>query len=213
MPYSFDWPRFEARPLVGILRGFELSLTLEVAKAAADGGLTTLEVTMNTEGVEEQIAALVEAEGHRMNIGAGTVTTMAEYARARDAGACFIVTPVVVPEVIAAAKADGLPVMPGAFTPTEVFQAWQAGADLVKLFPAGFLGPGYVKELKAPLNQVKLLITGGVRFDNIDEYLDLGVEGFGIGGSLFNRARMEARDWPWLSEQLATFRSIFAARR
>lgn len=212
MSYSFNWSLFHTLPIVGILRGFEQDLTEELVDVAAKNGLTTLEVTMNTPGVEAQIAALADTHGGQMNIGAGTVTTLDEFRRARSAGASFIVTPVVVPEVIAACRQEGIPVFPGAYTPSEIFQAWQAGADMVKLFPASELGPSFVKAFRGPFPKIKLLATGGVGLDNIASYLDLGVEGFGIGSPLFQTQRMHSRDWSWLREQLNAFKALFASR-
>jgi 2-dehydro-3-deoxyphosphogluconate aldolase/(4S)-4-hydroxy-2-oxoglutarate aldolase len=209
MPSTFDLDRFRTFPIVGILRGFSLELTREIARESADAGLLALEVTMNSPGAAEQIAALVADCGDRIGVGAGTVTTVAEYETAREAGAGFIVTPNLNLEVLARCKEAGIPAFPGAMTPTEIVTAWTNGATMVKLFPAGSLGPGYLKAVKAPLDSIPLLPTGGISLENAPDFLKAGASGFGIGSPLFAKDRMEARDWPWLRERIAAFRSLF----
>jgi len=205
--YAFSWPRFEALPLVGILRGFAADLVPEIVRAALDAGLATIEVTMNTPGAATMIRNLVQTFGAEANIGAGTVTDARALDGAVQAGASFVVTPVVLPAVIQRCRQEGVPIFSGALTPTEIFQAWQAGADMVKVFPADAFGPAYVRAVRAPLNQVKLLPTGGITPENVRSYRDAGASGYGIGGPLFDRARMEARDWPWLRAQVARFQT------
>jgi len=208
MPFS--WDIFNKLPIVGILRGFDADLTVEIAVAAMERGLTTLEVTMNTAGAAEQIAALLEATKGEMNIGAGTVRSLEELDQALQAGAMFIVTPTVLPEVIERCVKQDIPVFPGAFTPTEIHRAWTAGASMVKLFPAGQFGPSYIKIVKAPLDDVKILATGGVRLSNVKEYIDAGADAFGLGTPLFRRERMEDRDWAWLGGQIQGFRKALS---
>jgi 2-dehydro-3-deoxyphosphogluconate aldolase / (4S)-4-hydroxy-2-oxoglutarate aldolase len=200
---------FAAFPIVGILRGFPLELTREIARESANAGLLALEVTMNTPGAAEQIAALVEDVGDRLCVGAGTVTSVEEFLAARDAGAGFIVTPNLELEVLRLCREAGIPAFPGAMTPTEIVTAWTHGATMVKLFPAGALGPGYLKAVKAPLDRIPLLPTGGVSLENAAAFLAAGASGFGIGSPLFARARMEARDWAWLRERIAAFQELF----
>ncbi|MBT3286981.1 MAG: bifunctional 4-hydroxy-2-oxoglutarate aldolase/2-dehydro-3-deoxy-phosphogluconate aldolase [Victivallales bacterium] len=200
---------FAAFPIVGILRGFPLELTREIARESANAGLLALEVTMNTPGAAEQIAALVQDMGDRLCVGAGTVTSVEEFLAARDAGAGFIVTPNLELEVLRLCREAGIPAFPGAMTPTEIVTAWTHGATMVKLFPAGALGPGYLKAVKAPLDRIPLLPTGGVSLENAAAFLAAGASGFGIGSPLFARARMEARDWAWLRERIAAFQELF----
>ncbi|HEX2948696.1 MAG TPA: bifunctional 4-hydroxy-2-oxoglutarate aldolase/2-dehydro-3-deoxy-phosphogluconate aldolase, partial [Armatimonadota bacterium] len=133
----FNWDAFTTVPLVGIVRGFSADTACELARAAQRGGLTTLEITMNTPGAADIIAMLRDDDlGDTLNIGAGTVCSLDDLTRARKAGAEFIVTPVMIPDVIQACKDAGLPIFPGAYTPTEIYQAWSLGADIVKIFPA-----------------------------------------------------------------------------
>ncbi len=202
---------FQRRPLVGILRGFRRKQIEPIVKACLAGGLTNLEITMNTEGAGDQIRAAIDAALGRMNIGAGTVTTDQRLTLAVEAGASFIVTPAVIPGVIERCRELELPVIPGAFTPTEVWQAWEAGAAMVKLFPAGLGGPDYVRSLKGPLPEIKLMATGGVSLDTFEEYLKAGAEGFGLGGPLFKRERIDAGDWEWLTGQVRSYCEIYNA--
>jgi 2-dehydro-3-deoxyphosphogluconate aldolase/(4S)-4-hydroxy-2-oxoglutarate aldolase len=204
--WAFDWNAFRAAPVVGILRGFTLEQSRRITEAVTEAGLTTLEVTLNTPGAAAQIRELSRLAGGKANIGAGTVTTVAQLDEALRAGASFIVTPVLVEDVIRACKERGVVVFPGAFTPTEVHRAWTLGANLVKIFPAQRLGPAYVKDLKAPLPEVRLLPTGGITLESIPAYRAAGADGFGVGSTLFDPARIAAGDWEWLSERAREFR-------
>jgi 2-dehydro-3-deoxyphosphogluconate aldolase/(4S)-4-hydroxy-2-oxoglutarate aldolase len=204
-----DTETFLTFPIVGILRGFPLDLTLEIARESAAAGLLALEVTMNTPGAAEQIAALAQEVGDRLCVGAGTVTCVEEFEAAYAAGAGFMVTPNLDLDVMARCRETGLPVCPGAMTPTEIVTAWKHGATMVKLFPAGALGAGYLKAVKAPLDSIPLLPTGGISLENAPDFLAAGATGFGIGSPLFAKARMQARDWPWLRQQIAAFRRLF----
>jgi 2-dehydro-3-deoxyphosphogluconate aldolase/(4S)-4-hydroxy-2-oxoglutarate aldolase len=140
-----------------------------------------------------------------MCIGAGTVLNLELLQRALAAGATFIVTPVVNVEVIEECVRRKIPVFPGAYSPTEIMRAWELGATMVKVFPAETLGPSYVKAIKAPLPQVKLMPTGGVDLKTLGAYKKAGADGFGVGGPLFDRARVEAGDWNWIETQCRAF--------
>ena len=191
---GFNVARFATMPLIAILRGQSTAIIDPVVQALADGGFTALEITMNTPGAAEQIRAAVNSAQNRLAIGAGTVTSQAELEEAHAAGASFIVMPVVVPEVIAECVRRGLPVFPGAFTPTEIHQAHRLGATMVKLFPAHRLGPDYVRDLKAPLSSVRLLATGGITPESLPQYAQAGADGFGIGSPLFSPVHLAAGD-------------------
>ena len=130
---------------------------------------------------------------------------MAELDEAQAARASFIVTPVIVPDVIGECVRRGLPVFPGAFTPTEVHHAHRLGATMVKLFPAHRLGPGYVRDLKAPLPSVRLLATGGITPETLPDYARAGGEGFGLGSPLLAPERLAAGDWAWLRKRAGSF--------
>ncbi len=209
----FDRDRFEQLPVVGILRGFHVDGVCRAAESAARGGLTNIEIAMNSPGASAQIRSLVATVGGSMNVGAGTVLTFADLDAALEAGATFVVTPVVDEALIVRCRGLGIPVFPGAFTPTEVHRAWALEPLMVKLFPAGRFGPSYVAELKAPLSAVKLMPTGGVRLENLAEFLRCGADGFGVGNTLFPRGRMEAGDWAWIEEQTARFADVYRSAR
>ena len=202
---DFNVTRFATMPLIAILREQPIGRVDPVVRALIDGGFTALEITMNTPGAAAQIRAAGATAKSRLAVGAGTVTSLAELEEAHAAGASFIVTPVVVPEVIAECVRRGLPVFPGAFTPTEIHQAHRLGATMVKLFPAHQLGPGYVRDLKAPLSSVRLLATGGITPESLLEYVQAGVVGFGIGSPLFSPTHLAAGDWTWLRNRAAQF--------
>ena len=203
--HSFDAKRFARMPLIGILRGQSPSAIEPLGQALADGGFTALEVTMNSPGAAAQIRAAINRVHGRVAIGAGTVTSLAELEEAVTAGASFIVTPIVVPEVILACVKRDLPVFPGAFTPTEIHQAHRLGATMVKLFPAHRLGPDYVRDLMAPLPSVKLLATGGITPESLPAYMKAGVAGFGIGSPLISPVHIAAGDWTWIRNRAAQF--------
>jgi 2-dehydro-3-deoxyphosphogluconate aldolase/(4S)-4-hydroxy-2-oxoglutarate aldolase len=211
MNNAFSHELFRRLPLVGILRGFQSDQIRPIVEACLEGGLTNLEITMNTEGAADQIRTAVETAKGRMNIGAGTVTSRERLVRAVEAGATYVVTPAVIPDVIDHCRELGLPFIPGAFTPTEVWQAWDSGATMVKLFPADLGGPAYVKSLKGPYPEIPIMATGGVSLESIGDYLKAGTDGFGLGGPLFKRDRVDAGDWEWIAEQVRKHRGIHDA--
>ena len=205
----FSWEKFNALPVVGILRNFPAAQTDTLAARYADAGLTCLEVTMNTEGAAETIARLGETFAGRLNIGAGTVCTRQDLDKALGAGAAFIVTPILAGTVIKTCVRKGIPVFPGAYTPTEIYQAWSMGAHMIKVFPASGLGPAFIKEVLAPLDKLKLMPTGGVGLDNFEEYLRAGAAGLGIGSGLFPRDLVKEERWDELSGLFARFVAAF----
>jgi 2-dehydro-3-deoxyphosphogluconate aldolase/(4S)-4-hydroxy-2-oxoglutarate aldolase len=184
---------FNSMPVIGILRNYSLEEIQFLAAPFQKAGLTTLEVTMNSPDAIASIKYLNESFPD-LNIGAGTVCTMDEFDTAVDAGASFIVSPILDINLIKAAIAKGLAVFPGAFSPTEIYHASQAGATAVKIFPATVFGPGYIKEIRAPLSDIKLLPTGGISAENIEEYFAGGATGVGMGSSLFNKAHLNNRN-------------------
>lgn len=202
---------FEQAPVVGILRGFSLTQTRHIVAAAVRGGLRNIEITMNSPGAAEQIRAAAEVADGALNVGAGTVTSLDRLAEALAAGASFIVTPTVEPQVIQACVEARVPVFPGGFTPTEIFRAWSLGATMVKVFPADFLGPAYIKSLKAPLPNLRLMPTGGVDLASLPAYRQAGAAAFGVGNPLFDKARIEQADWPWIEQRCRAFASASTA--
>jgi len=206
---SFNWNSFHEFPVVGILRGFTTRQVERIGKTCFEAGLTNLEVTLNTKDASEQISLLREIAPANVNIGAGTVLDEAGLQTALAAGANFIVSPITHTGLIRSCVEQNIPIMPGAYTPSEVHLAWQTGAPLVKLFPANLGGPQYLKSVLAPLDQVELIAVGGVNLSNFSSYLKSGAAGVGIGSPFFNRKKIESEDWEWLQEQVKAFLKVF----
>lgn len=202
---KFSIDTFRSMPLIAILRNQSLEQTPALVQAISDGGFHALEITMNSPRAAEQISTAISCAPDNIMIGAGTVTTLAELDAAHQAGACFIVTPVVVPAVIAECVRRNLPVFPGAFTPTEIHTAHQLGATMVKLFPAHRLGPDYLRDIKAPLSSIPILATGGITPENLPHYAKAGAEGFGIGSPLLAAEPIARNDWDWIRNRAAEF--------
>jgi len=202
---TFSWELFRKVPIVGIVRNVSLEDLIQILPIFREAGLTTIEITMNTPGAEEMIAYALEKESEGLNIGAGTVCTKEDLSLALDAGAQFIVTPIINKKVIKSCGKKGIPVFPGAFTPTEIYNAWTLGADMVKIYPATSLGPEYIKDLKAPMNQLKLLPTGGVSLDNMSDFIKAGANGLGIGGQLFDKKLIQEKNWEGLKTHFQQF--------
>ena len=206
---SFSVKLFQELPVVGILRGFKTDLLADIVGAAIRGGLRNLEITMNTPDAARQIQdAIALAEG-RLNVGAGTVINGQRLDEALAVGASFVVTPTVDPQIIGECVERKVPVFPGALSPTEVVSAWELGATIVKIFPAETLGPGYIRALKASLPHIKLMPTGGVDLKTLPAFLEAGADGFGVGSPLFDRDRIESRDWSWLESQCRAFAETY----
>ena len=203
-------------PVIGILRGIEPDFFGPLMEAAFGAGLQAIEITMNTEGAEEIVAANRPKVGPGKYLGMGTIRNVDEAKRGAEAGAMFFVTPNCDPEVIAFARRRNIPVIGGALTPTEVYNAWQAGASMVKVFPCRALGgPRYIRELLGPFDHIPLVAVGGVSLDNLEEYLAAGATGVGVGISLFGYQAIVDRDLAALSRNVAIFveRCRSAARK
>ncbi|HLZ31982.1 MAG TPA: bifunctional 4-hydroxy-2-oxoglutarate aldolase/2-dehydro-3-deoxy-phosphogluconate aldolase [Chloroflexota bacterium] len=176
--------RLEQGRIVAILRRTEPRAAVATAEALAAGGIPALEVTCDSPGAVEMIGAIGRALGERVFVGAGTVLDADTAQAALDAGARFLVSPHVDADLVSAFATRGVAWIPGAFTATEVLRAWRAGAVVVKLFPAGSVGPGYIKDLLGPLRDIPLLPTGGVTLDNAASFLQAGAWGLGLGSAL-----------------------------
>ncbi len=205
MKEAFSWEIFEKTPIVAIMRNLPSSQLLQVLTCMKEAGVTTVEITMNSKDAISSIKAMANHFGDEMNIGAGTVCNLPDMHEALDAGAKFIVMPVVEQDVINFCVIHDIPVFPGAYTPSEIFKAWQLGAPLVKVFPASALGPAYIKDVLAPLNYLKLLPTGGVTMDNIKAYLQAGAKGVGVGSSLVPGEFLKKEDWKGLTDHMKAF--------
>lgn len=174
------------------LRGaYELAPVLEALERA---GVKLAEITLDTPGALAAINALSPSSA--LTIGVGTVTEPGSLEAIQEAGARFIVTPGLVPEVVEEAKARGLGVVCGAMTPGEMLSARRLGADVIKLFPAAPLGPGYLKQVLAPLAGTPILAVGGIDADNARDYLAAGAIGVAVGSALVAEESVRAQDWP-----------------
>jgi 2-dehydro-3-deoxyphosphogluconate aldolase/(4S)-4-hydroxy-2-oxoglutarate aldolase len=186
---------------IGIARGISGEFLIPAFEAAIEGGFNHLEVTMNTPEAEKLIKLAAKNLKNKASIGAGTVTTMKQLKGALDAGAEFIVSPVADLKIIRYCVKRNIPVFPGALTPAEILRAWEAGASMVKVFPiASMGGPDYVRELKGPFQQIKLLACGGVTPENLNEYTENGVDGIAIGSRLFKSEWLEKRQYEKITE-------------
>lgn len=206
---EFSWQEFSKVPLVGIIRNLsidEISKILPVYQAA---GLTTIEITMNTPFASDIIRSATEQYKGKLNVGAGTVCSVEDLKLALEAGAQFIVTPIFNPEVVKLCVKSKIPVFPGAYTPTEIYQAWELGADMVKVYPATALGPDYIRDVKAPLNKIKLMPTGGISLNNIEAFMKAGADGLGVGGQLFDKQLIKNQDWNGLLEHFKRYVKYF----
>lgn len=182
--------------VVAILRGCEPERVPDIVAALADGGVRLLEITLNSPGALDLIRCVSKTMGDRLVVGAGTVLTPAEAEMAIDAGARFILSPSLDPETIQVTKALGAVSVPGAFTATEILTAWRSGADIVKVFPAS-VGASYLRDIRGPLPQIRLMPTGGVNLGNIREFRAAGAVAYGIGSALVpagQETTMEALD-------------------
>jgi 2-dehydro-3-deoxyphosphogluconate aldolase/(4S)-4-hydroxy-2-oxoglutarate aldolase len=176
----------EQAGIVAVIRIKEPERLKAVVDAIAEGGVRVLEVTMTVPGAVRLIAELAPRMPPGFVLGAGTVVDAETAARVIDAGAQFIVSPVFRQEVISAGHARDVAVMPGCFSPTEILNAWDGGADVVKVFPATGLGPGFIKDIRGPLPHVKLMPTGGVTLDNAGEWIKAGAVAVGVGTALLD---------------------------
>lgn len=189
----------QPRMPIAIVRLDNLDDALEISSALLSGGITTVEFTLTNAKANDVIKQVRHEFGKRMIIGAGTVLD-SENARASiAAGAQFLVTPIVALDVIATGKELNIPVVCGAYTPTEIWTAWQAGAALVKVFPSSGLGPTYFKDVLAPLPDVLLVPTGGVNLDTCGAYLAAGAYTVAVGSNLVGKDRIAAKDWAGLT--------------
>lgn len=179
--------RLKREKLVAIIRGISYESGEPTAQALLNGGISLLEVTLNTDGALKMISNWKEKFGERACIGAGTVLDLNMAKDAVSAGAEYLVSPNLDERVIDYGISKGVDVWPGAMTPTEVVRAYQAGATAVKLFPAGTLGIQYFKDIRGPLNHIPMMVTGGVNLDNMKDFLSAGAIAVGLGGNLVHK--------------------------
>ena len=202
---TYSREKFSQLPVVGIIRGMCMEDVMDILPLYVNAGFTTIEFTLNTPDVISIIQAAQHEYNGRLNIGAGTVCDRNDLDKALKAGAQFIVAPIVNEEVMKECVALSIPVFPGAYTATEIYKAWSLGAEMVKVFPATSLGPAYIKDIKAPFNQIKLMPVGGIDLQNCLDFMKAGSDGLGVGSQLFNKKMIQDKNWTLLAEQFEAF--------
>ncbi len=191
--------------VVAIIRAQSSDQLISAAKAIAAGGVRVIEVTMTTPGALEVISSAGESLGDDVIFGAGSVLDPETARAAILAGADFIVGPTLNHSMVALCRRYSIPVIPGCFSPTEMVSAWEAGADMVKLFPADIGGPRMIRAVRAPLPQLEIIPVGGVNLDTASEFIRMGAAALGVGSSLVNQKLLEDNDMEELSKRAAAF--------
>ena len=200
--------------LVPVVRASSAHEAMQAVDAIKAGGVNVLEITMTVPGAVKVIEEVVKRFGSEVLVGAGTVLDPATATECLNAGAQFIVSPALNLDTIALCKRKGVPVMPGALTPTEVVTASNAGADLVKVFPCGAVGgANYVKNLKAPLPNIKLIPTGGVSLKTAGDFIKAGASALGVGTDLVDVKAIRAGDAQIVTDRAKQFLDIIREAR
>jgi len=195
----------EASGIVAIVRIGDATKVEPIVEALLKGGVTTLEVTMSVPGAVEIISKMAPTLPKEVMFGAGTVCDVKTAKRVVKAGAKFIVSPIFKASIVKYCVEQDVACMPGCFTPTEIYAAWEAGADVVKVFPATSLGPAFFKDIKGPLPHIKLMPTGGVQLDNVGDWIRAGAVAVGVGSALMDPAAIASGRYEVLTEKAKAF--------
>jgi 2-dehydro-3-deoxyphosphogluconate aldolase / (4S)-4-hydroxy-2-oxoglutarate aldolase len=191
--------------VIAIMRARSSEQLIAAADAIKEGGVKVIEVSMTTPGALQLIIAATQRYGNEVLFGAGTVVDLNTAQAAVKAGAGFVVAPSCNPKVISLCRRRRIPVIPGCFTPTEMFAAWSAGADFIKLFPADIGGPDLVKALLAPFPQLQIIPVGGVDLESTAEFIRKGAVAVGVGSSLINQTLIDAGNLAEMTRRAAAF--------
>jgi len=183
--------RLKELAIAAVVRSDDTAKAIGAVQACIDGGVKAIEITFTVPEPIKTISAVKQQFGDSVLLGAGTVLSVQDAKAAIDAGAMFIVSPITDLEVVKFCNANDIAVMPGAMTPTEIYNAWRNGADWVKVFPASQFGPAYFKALKAPLPKIPIMPTGGVSAANAGEWLAAGAEALAVGGELVDKKALK----------------------
>lgn len=189
------------RKIVAIVRGLAPEYMVRLGHAFEDGGIGLMEVTYNQSAPDSwkdtanAIEAVEKEFGDRLLVGAGTVINPEQVRMTYSAGGHYLVTPTTQPEIIHMGKALGLGLFPGAFSPSEILTAFEAGADAVKVFPASCVGPSYIKAIRGPLSHIPIMAVGGINEKNAADFLRAGCVGLGVGGNLVNKEWIKNGEW------------------
>ncbi len=198
---------------VAVVRLADSEKLIKVVEAVAAGGVTAIEITLTTPGAMELIAEVSSVFGDSIVLGVGTVLSRNDAEAAIDAGARYVVSPIFNPEVVGASLARGIPALPGAMTPTEIQTAMDAGAGIVKIFPANAVGMDFFKAVLAPMPHCRLMPTGGVTLENAGDWIRAGACAVGVGSALISRELVDGGQFDVLTQRAATLkRSIEEAR-
>ena len=202
---DFELDRFLEEPALGIVRGVTEDSLQGVMEAMISGGLRFVEVTLNTSNAGHLIEKAAKRYSSSICLGAGTVLSLADAKMAVESGARFIVSPTLNEEVACFCKQNRLAYFPGALTPTEIEKAWNAGATMVKVFPASQMGPNYFQIVKGPFQDISLMAVGGIKPDNISEYLSAGADAVALGGSILSPSRMKEKKYALIQKDIEVF--------
>jgi 2-dehydro-3-deoxyphosphogluconate aldolase/(4S)-4-hydroxy-2-oxoglutarate aldolase len=202
----------EKHRLVIIYRGMSSEQCLEISRALMDAGVRLFEVTMNSPDTTRTIASLKTELGVEALVGAGTVTEASQVDMAADSGASYIISPNTNLEVIRRTKERGLISIPGAFSPTEVQSAREAGADIVKIFPISIVGARYITQIRGPLGDIPFMPSGGITLELAEELTQVGVAALGVGVHLLGKDLIESRDWNALRKKATELVRVSGAR-
>ncbi len=201
----------EKEKIIVIVRGVQRDKLVPLAQAMYEGGIRLLELTFSAdksvsdEETAKNIKLLADTFKDKMYIGGGTVLTTKQAEMVKEAGGWFVISPNTDVEVIQKTRELGMISMPGALTPTEIQSAHLAGADYVKLFPAANFGPAYIKAVSAPLSHIKFTAVGGINEKNMEDYLKVGVSGFGIGANIVDKKLLENNDYAGITKLAEEF--------
>jgi 2-dehydro-3-deoxyphosphogluconate aldolase/(4S)-4-hydroxy-2-oxoglutarate aldolase len=206
--------RMVSEGLIPVIRVSSAQEAVDVADAIKEGGVTLIEITMSVPGAIDTIKELTQKYKDEIIMGAGTILDPETARAALLAGSQFIVTPTLNLDVIQLAHRYSAVVVPGAMTPTEILTAWNAGADMVKVFPAGQLGgPEYIKAIRGPLPQVLLVPTGGVNLQNAGAFIKAGATALGVGGELVDKKAVKEKKFNIITENTRAFLKIIREAR
>jgi 2-dehydro-3-deoxyphosphogluconate aldolase/(4S)-4-hydroxy-2-oxoglutarate aldolase len=197
--------RMIASGVVAVIRLDDASQLIRVSEALKAGGVESIEFTMTTPGALDIMSQVAKEFGDAVLLGAGTVLDSETARAAILAGAEFVVGPTLNVDVITVCRRYNKIVVPGTLTPTEILTAWEAGADMIKVFPAGAMGPGYLKDIRGPLPQVKLMPTGGISLENAADFIKAGAVVIGVGGNLVDKKAIKTGRFDLLAERARQF--------
>ena len=205
--------RIKVEGSVAVIRTDSIERALGAANAVIAGGFRIIEITYSFNGATEAIAKLSDANENDLLIGAGTILNRGQVREAVGAGARFLVSPCVLPEVIDAARELQVAIIPGAFTPTEIYTAYSLGADIVKIFPAVRYGPEYLRALRGPLPQIPIMPTSGVDATNVAEWFRAGAVAVGAVSSVLDPVLIRNGEWAELTQRAQQFMDAVRAAR